>query len=116
MPDFIPPQLATLQDKPPDGDQWFNELKFDGYRLLCHLNGKHVRFWTRNKKDWTHKFPRLAKAMRDFPARNAILDGEVVAVDEKGRASFQKLVGPAFKSYNRESRVVTLDLFFTSSI
>jgi len=91
MPEFISPQLATLKDEAPEGDQWWHELKFDGYRLLCHLNGKHVRFWTRNRKDWTHKFPRLAKALRDFPARNAILDGEVVAVDEKGRASFQKL-------------------------
>jgi DNA polymerase LigD, ligase domain len=91
MPDFIPPQLATLQDKPPDGDLWFHELKFDGYRMLCHLNRGAVRFWSRNKKDWTHKFPRLGKAVKDFPASSAILDGEVVAVDSQGRASFQKL-------------------------
>jgi len=50
-----------------------------------------VRFWSRNKKDWTHKFPRLGKAVKDFPASSAILDGEVVAVDLQGRASFQKL-------------------------
>ena len=91
MPDFIPPQLATLQDKPPDGDQWFNELKFDGYRMLCHLNRGAVQFWSRNKKDWTHKFPRLGKAVKDFPASSVILDGEVVAVDSQGRASLQKL-------------------------
>ena len=91
MPGFIPPQLATLESKAPNGDQWLHELKFDGYRMLCHLNGAQVRFWSRNEKDWTHKFPRLAKAIKEFPATKAILDGEVVAVDAKGRASFQKL-------------------------
>lgn len=91
MPEFIPPQLATLEGEPPNGDQWLHELKFDGYRMLCHLNRGEVRFWSRNKKDWTHKFPRLGKAVKDFPASSAILDGEVVAVDSKGRPSFQKL-------------------------
>jgi bifunctional non-homologous end joining protein LigD len=91
MPEFIPPQLATLQDEPPEGEQWFHELKFDGYRMLCHLKNGQVRFWSRNRKDWTHKFPRLGKALTEFPVRNAIVDGEVVAIDEKGRASFQKL-------------------------
>jgi bifunctional non-homologous end joining protein LigD len=91
MPEFVSPQLATLQEQPPEGDHWFHELKFDGYRLLCHLNDGQVRFWTRNRKDWTPKFQRLAKAVKDLPVRRAILDGEVVAVDEHGRASFQRL-------------------------
>jgi len=91
MPEFVSPQLATLESEPPKGDQWFHELKFDGYRMLCHLNGGSVRFWSRNQKDWTHKFPRLGKALQEFPATKVILDGEVVAVDSKGRASFQKL-------------------------
>jgi len=91
MPEFVSPQLATLEDKPPAGDEWLHELKFDGYRMLCHLNPGGVRFWSRNKKDWTNKFPHLGKAIKEFPASTAILDGEVVAVDSKGRASFQKL-------------------------
>ena len=91
MPEFISPQLATLQDKPPAGEQWLHELKFDGYRMLCHLNRGSVRFFSRNNKDWTNKFPHLGKAIKEFPASAAILDGEVVAVDSKGRASFQKL-------------------------
>jgi len=91
MPEFVSPQLATLEDKPPAGDEWLHELKFDGYRMLCHLKPGGVRFWSRNKKDWTHKFPHLGKAIKEFPASVAILDGEVVAVDSKGRASFQKL-------------------------
>jgi bifunctional non-homologous end joining protein LigD len=91
MPEFVSPQLATLEDKAPAGDEWLHELKFDGYRMLCHLKPGGVRFWSRNKKDWTHKFPHLGKAIKEFPASVAILDGEVVAVDSKGRASFQKL-------------------------
>lgn len=91
LPDFIPPQLATLEDKPPAGDAWFHELKLDGYRLLCHIEGSQVRFWTRNRKDWTTKFPALGKAVKALRVKSAILDGEVVALDASGRTSFQKL-------------------------
>ena len=91
MPAFVPPQLATLVDKPPAGDEWFHELKLDGYRLLCHINGKQVQFWTRNQNDWTAKFPSLGKAVKALPVKSAILDGEVVALDPSGRASFQRL-------------------------
>ena len=91
MPEFVPPQLATLVDKPPVGDEWFHELKLDGYRLLAHLDNGQVRFWTRNQNDWTAKFPALGKAVKALRLKTAILDGEVVALDSSGRASFQKL-------------------------
>lgn len=91
MPEFVPPQLATLVDKPPSGDAWIHELKFDGYRLICHLNGRDIRFWTRNQKDWTAKFASVAKAVKALPLKSAILDGEIVALDPSGRASFQRL-------------------------
>jgi bifunctional non-homologous end joining protein LigD len=91
MPEFIAPQLATLVREPPQGDEWFHELKFDGYRMLCHLHRGQARFWSRNGKDWTEKFPNLAQALKAFPATTAILDGEVVVVDTAGRSSFQKL-------------------------
>jgi bifunctional non-homologous end joining protein LigD len=91
MPEFVPPQLATLVEKPPAGDEWFHELKLDGYRLLCHIEGKQVRFWTRNQNDWTGKFSNLGKAVKALPLKSAILDGEVVALDPSGRASFQRL-------------------------
>src|SRR6202008_4467537 len=91
MPEFVPPQLATLTDKPPAGDGWLHELKFYGYRLLCHLEGRQVRFWTRNRKDWTTKFAGVGKAVKALPLKSAILDGEIVAPDASGRASFQRL-------------------------
>jgi bifunctional non-homologous end joining protein LigD len=91
MQEFIAPQLATLVKEPPPGDEWFHELKFDGYRMLCHLHRGKARFWSRNGKNWTEKFPNLAQALKTFPATTAILDGEVVVVDSAGRSSFQKL-------------------------
>ena len=74
MPEFVSPQLATLVDTPPSGDEWFHELKFDGYRLLCYSNRGKVRFWTRNQKDWTAKFPTLGKAVKALKLGSAILD------------------------------------------
>lgn len=56
IPNFMAPQLATLVKEPPPGDEWLNELKFDGYRMLCHIDRDKVRFWSRNGKDWTRKF------------------------------------------------------------
>jgi bifunctional non-homologous end joining protein LigD len=91
MPEFVSPQLATLVKEPPAGDEWLHELKFDGYRMLCHLSRGKVRFWSRNGKDWTEKFPNLSRALKTFPANTAILDGEVVIVDKQGRSSFQRL-------------------------
>ena len=100
LPEFVPPQLATLVKVPPDGDAWVHELKFDGYRMLCRLERGEVRFWSRNHKDWTLKFPGLVKAMASFPAQAAMLDGEVVILDAAGRTSFQALQ----KSLGRTSK------------
>lgn len=91
MPRFVPPQLATLVSLPPEGDEWFHELKFDGYRMLCYLNHGKVHFWSRNGKDWTNRFPNLGKAVKNLSVTSAILDGEIVAMDATGRTSFQKL-------------------------
>lgn len=91
MPEFVSPQLATLMQEPPKGTEWVHELKFDGYRMLCHLSRGKVRFWSRNHKDWTEKFPTVGKAVNGLPVGSVILDGEIVAMDSEGRTSFQKL-------------------------
>ncbi|MDQ1637399.1 MAG: bifunctional non-ous end joining protein LigD [Pyrinomonadaceae bacterium] len=91
LPPFISPQLATLVASAPAGAEWLHELKFDGYRMVCHLHRGKARFWSRNQKDWTEKFPNLSKALKALPVTAAILDGEVVVVDKAGRSSFQKL-------------------------
>lgn len=91
LPEFIAPQLATLVTTPPTGDEWLHELKFDGYRMLCRIERGKVRFWSRNGKEWTGKFPTLTSAIKELKVSSAMLDGEIVIVDSHGRSSFQKL-------------------------
>jgi bifunctional non-homologous end joining protein LigD len=88
MPGFIKPQLATLKSKPPKGDQWLHEIKFDGYRVQIHLSRGRKKVYTRNGLDWTKRFSIIAGAL-DI-AGQAIIDGEVVVVKD-GRTNFSEL-------------------------
>ena len=91
QPKEFKPQLATLGTSVPTGDQWLHEMKFDGYRLLAFFEKGKIRLVTRNGNDWTRKFPTLAKALAQLPIDSAILDGEVVSLDDEGRPNFQQL-------------------------
>lgn len=91
MPSDLKPQLATLVKEAPTGDNWVHEIKYDGYRFLTFVDRGEVRLITRGGLDWTSKFPSLSKALRDLPVQQAILDGEVVLLDERGVSSFQSL-------------------------
>src|SRR5262249_27949737 len=84
-------QLATLTKDPPEGDTWLHEPKFDGYRMFCRIQDGKIRFISRNNQDWTDKFPSLVEAARHLPTDQAVLDGEVVVLDEKGVSRFQLL-------------------------
>jgi bifunctional non-homologous end joining protein LigD len=77
-PAFTTPQLATLVDKPPEGDDWLHETKFDGYRCLAALGGGGTRLYTRSGKDWTDRFGRLATAFDALPCDTALIDGYFV--------------------------------------
>jgi bifunctional non-homologous end joining protein LigD len=89
-PPFEEPQLATLVDDVPAGNSWFHEYKYDGYRLLLAVGEGAATAWTRNGKDWSDKFKALVKAAAKLPA-GCLIDGEAVALDEKGKPSFQLL-------------------------
>src|SRR5262249_51633962 len=82
------PMKALPVEKLPEGD-WVYEIKFDGYRALAFKDGKDVRLVSRNKKAFD--YPQLLDALKKLPAERAILDGEIAALDEKGRSSFQLL-------------------------
>jgi bifunctional non-homologous end joining protein LigD len=88
---FTGPCLALLVEKPPDGDAWLHEIKFDGYRLMVLLNKGEVQLLTRSGLDWTVRFPGIAAAFKDFPAKSAIVDGEAIVEDENGVSSFSAL-------------------------
>ncbi|HEU4415897.1 MAG TPA: hypothetical protein VFT65_14015, partial [Candidatus Angelobacter sp.] len=88
MPREIHPMLATLVEEPFDDPQWIYEVKWDGYRAIAFVSDGTARLVSRNQNQLTAEFPEVASAMRSLPLENAILDGEVVALDEAGRPSF----------------------------
>jgi bifunctional non-homologous end joining protein LigD len=85
------PQLAQRVAAAPDGDDWLHEIKYDGYRILCRLERGRARLLTRNGKDWTERLGWLAEAVAALPGERALLDGELVVLEEDGRTSFQAL-------------------------
>ncbi|HEX4129755.1 MAG TPA: DNA ligase D [Pirellulales bacterium] len=96
LPKFVKPQLATLTDEAPAGDEWIHEIKFDGYRMLCRIDrGRSgepaIEFITRNEQNWTAKLPALVEAAAALPVETALVDGEVVALEPDGLSSFQSL-------------------------
>ncbi len=91
LPRSVRPQLATLVEQAPAGDQWFNEIKFDGYRMLCQVERREVKFFSRNGFDWTARVPHLVQAIRGLGVGSALFDGEVVALEADGSSSFQSL-------------------------
>ena len=88
MPTTIHPMLATSVEKPFDGAEWLFEIKWDGYRAIAFIDDGKVRLVSRNQNDLTARFPELKDLPKFVKAKTAILDGEVVALDDEGRASF----------------------------
>jgi bifunctional non-homologous end joining protein LigD len=80
--------LATLIDEPFDDDNWLYEVKWDGYRALAYCEGRSLRLVSRNQNDLTSGYPELQNIRSCINATNAIIDGEIVALDEQGRPSF----------------------------
>lgn len=80
--------LATLVDEPFDNDDWLFEIKWDGYRAIAFIEGDSLRLVSRNQNDLTKAYPELGEIPQHVRARTAILDGEIVALDEQGRPSF----------------------------
>ena len=90
-PKFVAPQLATLVDAVPAGNDWFHEIKFDGYRALVGVSGGDVRVYTRSGLDWTDKFAPLVSAIAALDLPSALIDGEITAPDASGNPSFSAL-------------------------
>lgn len=79
-------------DTLPPGD-WRLELKFDGFRALALVNAGRVELWSRNRKELTDGYPEVVDALSGLPCKNAMIDGELVALDAEGRSRFQLLQG-----------------------
>jgi DNA ligase D len=91
FPAPYPPQLASPAAKPPGDDKWLHEIKFDGYRTLAYLDGGEVRLVTRGGLDWTKRYGDLPAAFDELPVRQAVIDGEIVALDGQGISRFSLL-------------------------
>ena len=88
---FIDPMKPRRGGSPPAAGDWIYELKFDGIRLIAVRTDKKVSLLSRNKNELAGRFPEIVEAVKSLPARECVIDGEVVALDEEGRSSFQLL-------------------------
>jgi bifunctional non-homologous end joining protein LigD len=88
MPDAIEPMTAVLADHPPLGDDWLLEVKWDGVRAIAFVDNEELRLVSRNGIRSERQYPELAIIPHQIAARQAVLDGEIAALDEKGVARF----------------------------
>lgn len=83
--------LATLAERPFSDPAWFFEIKYDGVRVLAARRGERVTLYGRSGQDTTSRYPEVARALRALPFDSFVIDGEIVALDDAGRPSFQRL-------------------------
>ena len=110
MPDFVEPQLCHIVDHPPSGANWVHEIKFDGYRIQLRVEGGEARMLTRAGLDWTQKFSAIAKAARKLP--DCLIDGEVVALNDKGAPDFAALQAALSEGDGSDLIYFAFDLLF----
>jgi bifunctional non-homologous end joining protein LigD len=104
------PQLATLREAPPVGEGWLHELKWDGYRLLVEVVAGKAGLRSRNGLDWTADYPDIAAAIERLGVDDASFDGELIALDPKGRDDFSLLQRTIEGSANGALRFMLFDL------
>jgi len=91
MPKIVEPMQATLTDQPFDHPDWYFEPKMDGVRAIVYIDGDNVRIQSRSGLDATRQYPTIVAEMAEQTERHMILDGEIVALDERGVPSFQTI-------------------------
>jgi bifunctional non-homologous end joining protein LigD len=108
MPGFVPPQLCVSVDRPPGGTGWAHEIKFDGYRLQLRIEGGKATLKTRKGLDWTERFQAIADAAKGWP--DGIIDGEAVALDDRGHPDFAALQVALSEGHSRDLVFFAFDL------
>ena len=104
--------LASAADKPPGGEKWRHEVKFDGYRMQARIDGDNVRLLTRKGLDWTDRFSAVAAALRELELGSAMLDGEIVVEDSSGVSRFNELVGDLKSGRQDRFRYYVFDVLY----
>jgi bifunctional non-homologous end joining protein LigD len=90
-PEFVEPELATLESHVPTGPGWLHEIKYDGYRILGRKAGDETTLFSRSGLDWTVRFPAIAPAVGTLPCHDALVDGEIAFVLPSGITDFKSL-------------------------
>jgi ATP-dependent DNA ligase len=88
---FIVPCSPVQRGRPPVGDDWLHEVKFDGWRVQLHKSKRGATVYTKNGNDFTMRFPPIAAAVAALPVQTAIIDGELTACDYRGVPDFRAL-------------------------
>ena len=110
-PKFRKPQLATLVDSVPTGNDWFHEIKFDGYRALVAAAGDRVVVYTRSGLDWTDKFAPLARHIAALDLPPCLIDGEIVAYGKDGNPDFSSLQAVLKRGHGAQDKTTDLHFF-----
>jgi len=110
LPDFVPPQLCRVVERPPGGAGWVHEIKFDGYRMQLRVEGGKPVLRTRKGLDWTARFPEIATAAAALP--DALVDGEIVALDDNGVPDFSALQAALSEGKTGDLVFFAFDLLF----
>ena len=104
---FIAPCLPTKTDMLPSGDGWLHEIKHDGFRIIARKDGERVRLYSRPGNDFTRRFPLIVDALSRLRSRSCIIDGEAVACDDNGVASFDRI---RYRRHDGDTFLYALDL------
>jgi len=89
---FVPPMAPRLAKAPPTGPEWFHEVKFDGWRAQLHVDGDAHALYSKNGADYTKRFSQIKHIARSIQAKGAIVDCELLAVDDNGMPCFRTLM------------------------
>jgi bifunctional non-homologous end joining protein LigD len=103
LPRFVEPMKARLAAELPEGEGWLFEIKLDGIRAIGIKEGETVRLFSRRPRELTQDYPEIVAAVRRLPAATLVVDGEIVAFDDRGRTSFQALQNVKREPENRVS-------------
>jgi bifunctional non-homologous end joining protein LigD len=109
-PTFIEPQLCETLERPPPAQGWIHEIKFDGYRIQMRIEDGEVTLKTRKGLDWTAKFPVIARSAANLS--DAIIDGEICALDENGAPDFAALQAALSEGSTDDLVYFAFDLLF----
>ncbi len=110
LPAFVAPQLCSVSETPPEGDNWIYELKYDGYRLELATAGASAKLYTRSGLDWSAKFAAIARDAAGLKCKSALIDGEAVVLDANGVSAFPALVSALEQRRSEAIQFVAFDL------